>query len=65
MHLAFQALGVVLDTLIESLGNDKSRLDCQATRAIDKIITVQKSQGIVKALLAHIRQNLKLQKVQD
>lgn len=52
------AFGVVL--LWRLPGQHERRLDGEASRAADKVVAMEKVEGVVEALLAHVRKNLGL-----
>lgn len=60
MHFALRALGIEIGGKIDvaaGLRYKQRRLHGQTAIAIDEVVTVEESQGVVEALLAHIAQN--------
>lgn len=61
----FVALWIVVLALVHHFLYDERRLDGETARAIDQVVSVQKLQSIVKALLAHVGQFLGLGRNED
>jgi len=65
MLLALPALGIKLLGLGHRLGDHKCGLNRHTAPAVDKIVAVQKLQGIVEALLTEFGQKLGTRREQD
>lgn len=62
VEFALQTLGIVFHTVVESVRRDEGRLDGETAGTVYQIVSMQESERVIEALLAHIRKYLQLSK---